>query len=439
MIIDSQKIEYLPTACLLPYAGNARVHSKPQIKQIAKSIERFGFNAPVLIGDNREIIAGHRRVEGAKLLGLETVPTVTLSHLSGAERRAYMLADNKIALNASWDQQMLAIEFQGLSDLNFDLQDTGFSLAEIDFTLDDAREASVEGPLAPEDEVPAVGEVAVSQHGDIWRLGRHRVICGDARRAVDYVSLLQGEIADLIVADPPFNVPIAGNVGGLGRIKHREFAMGVGEMTEEAFTSFLALTLGEAAKTCRDGAIAFIFMDWRHMGELLAAGKQVFTELKNVCVWNKSNGGMGTFYRSKHEMVFVFKNGTAPHTNSFGLGETGRHRTNVWDYAGISSMSATRGEELEMHPTCKPVAMIADAIRDCSKRGDIVLDCFGGSGTTLIAAEKCGRSARIIEYDALYTDTIVRRYERLTGKSALLASSQETFEDVAANRLSLSK
>jgi DNA modification methylase len=206
--------------------------------------------------------------------------------------------------------------------------------------------------------------------------------------------------------------------------------MGAGEMSEEAFTSFLTETLGAVAKTCRDGAIAFVCMDWRHMGELLLAGKKVFSELKNLCVWNKTNGGMGTFYRSKHELVFVFKVGAAPHTNSFSLGETGRYRTNVWDYAGISSLSATRGEELEMHPTVKPVALVADAIRDCSKRGDIVLDAFGGSGTTLIAAEKCGRSARIIEYDPLYCDTTIRRYERLTGKSALLVSSGQTFEDV---------
>jgi DNA modification methylase len=175
-------------------------------------------------------------------------------------------------------------------------------------------------------------------------------------------------------------------------------------------------------------------MDWRHIGELLAAGSQAFSELKNLCVWNKTNGGMGAFYRSKHELVFVFKVGTAAHTNSFGLGETGRYRTNVWDYAGISSISSSRSEELAMHPTVKPVALIADAIRDCTRRGEIVLDCFGGSGSTLIAAEKTGRAARLIEFDPFYCDTIIRRFERVTGKRATLSGSGADFEDVAEQR-----
>jgi DNA modification methylase len=274
----------------------------------------------------------------------------------------------------------------------------------------------------------------VSCSGDLWNLGRHRLICGDARKRSDHHALLIEDQVDLIFTDPPYNVPIDGHVCGLGRVRHREFAMGVGEMSREAFTSFLTETLGCAAKRCRDGAIAFVCMDWRHMGELLAAGERVFTELKNLCVWNKTNGGMGAFYRSKHELVFAFKVGTAPHVNSFGLGETGRYRTNVWDYAGISSISSSRAEELAMHPTVKPVALVADAIRDCSKRGDIVLDPFGGSGTTLIAAEKCGRAARLIEYDPGYCDTIIARWERLTGKRATLSSTGEAFEDVAERR-----
>jgi hypothetical protein len=231
---------------------------------------------------------------------------------------------------------------------------------------------------------------------------------------------------------PPANPGRFRHVCGLGRVRHREFAMGVGEMTDAGFTDFLATTLGAAASNCRDGAIVFVCMDWRHMGELLAAGGRVFSELKNLCVWNKTNGGMGTFYRSKHELVFVFKVGDGGHTNNFGLGETGRYRTNVWDYGGISSVSATRGEELAMHPTVKPVALVADAIRDCSKRGDIVLDVFGGSGTTLIASEKTGRQARLIEYDPVYCDTIIRRFETFTGRRARHASTGKAFEDVAA-------
>ena len=434
MVEYLQKITPLPLGSLRPYAGNARVHSKKQIRQIARSIERFGFTNPVLVSDDREIIAGFGRVQAAKLLGLPMVPTLALSHLTATERRAYVLADNQLALNAGWDKEILAIELQALVDSNFDVEVTGFSTAEIDLTLDEAQESSISGSPAPEDEIPPIGVEPVSRQGDLWRLGRHRLLCGDSRKASDYARLLDGETVDLIFTDPPYNVRIDGHVSGLGRVRHREFAMGVGEMSEEAFTAFLTDTLGAAAKTCRDGAIAFVCMDWRHLGELLAAGKRVFSELKNLCVWNKRNAGMGTFYRSKHELVFVFKVGDAPHANNFSLGETGRYRTNVWDYAGVNSPSATRGEELTMHPTVKPVALVADALRDCSKRGDVVLDAFGGSGTTLIAAQKCGRSARIIEYDPLYCDTIIRRFEKLTGKLAILVSTGEPFEDVAELR-----
>jgi DNA modification methylase len=246
---------------------------------------------------------------------------------------------------------------------------------------------------------------------------------------------MNGARADLVFTDPPYNVAINCNVCGLGSVKHREFAFASGEMSQPQFTAFLTETLCNISRVMRDGAIAFVCMDWRHMGELLAAGGAAFTELKNLVVWNKSNGGMGAFYRSKHELIFVFKHGDAPHTNTFGLGDTGRYRTNVWDYAGISSIGASRAEELAMHPTVKPVALIADAIRDCSRRGEIVLDGFGGSGSTLIAAEKTGRYSRLIEYDPLYCDTIIRRWQLFTGKRASLAESGERFEDVASARM----
>lgn len=419
---------------LRPYARNARTHSRKQLKQIATSIERFGFTNPVLISDDGEIIAGHGRVEAAKLLGLRKVPTLALSHLSDAERRAYVLADNKLALNAGWDREMLAIELQGLIDLDFEVELTGFSLAEVDLVLDEAGDSDPEGSDAPEDHVPAISGTPVSRMGDIWLLGRHRLLCGDARDAEAMSRLMQGERADMVFTDPPYNVEIDGNVCGLGSVKHREFAFASGEMSEAEFTRFLRESLGTMAAVMRDGAIAFVCMDWRHMGEMLAAGNAVFSELKNLVVWNKTNGGMGAFYRSKHELIFVFKQGAAPHTNSFGLGETGRYRTNVWDYAGISSIGASRSEELAMHPTVKPVALIADAIRDCSRRGEIILDAFGGSGSTLIAADKTGRSARLVEYDPLYCDTIIRRWEGLTGKRAKLASTGAWFEDVADER-----
>jgi DNA modification methylase len=435
MIQTSTQLVERDIASLRPYARNARTHSKKQVKQIAASIERFGFANPVLVSDDGEIIAGHGRVEAAKLLGLRKVPTLALSHLSEAERRAYVLADNKLALNAGWDKEMLAIELQGLIDLDFDVELTGFSLAEVDLVLDEAGDSDPDGLDAPEDHVPEISGTAVSLMGDVWLLGRHRLLCGDARRSNDLALLMQNERADMVFTDPPYNVKIDGNVCGLGSVKHREFAMATGEMSEDQFVHFLAETLGNMSSVMRDGAIAFVCMDWRHMGELLAAGRSAFTELKNLVVWNKTNGGMGAFYRSKHELIFVFKQGSAEHTNSFGLGETGRYRTNVWDYAGISSVGANRDDELAMHPTVKPVALIADAIRDCSRRGEIILDAFGGSGSTLIAAEKTGRSARLVEYDPIYCDTIVRRWEQLTGKRATLAASGTCFEDVADARL----
>ncbi len=422
-------------ASLKPYARNARTHSKRQIKQIAESIERFGFVNPVLVGDDGTIIAGHGRVDAAKLLGLRAVPTLALSHLTEAEKRAYVIADNKLALNAGWDREILAIELQGLIDLDFEVELTGFSLAEIDLVLDEAGEADPNVPDSAEDIFAVVAGPAISRRGDLWIMGRHKLICGDARDTSDYARLLGSERVDMVFTDPPYNVSIDGNVCGLGTVRHREFAFASGEMSQMQFTRFLEDSLGPMASVMRDGAIAFVCMDWRHMEELLTAGKSVFTELKNLVVWNKTNGGMGAFYRSKHELIFVFKQGTAPHTNSFGLGETGRYRTNVWDYAGISSISASRSEELAMHPTVKPVALIADAIRDCSKRGEIILDGFGGSGSTLIAAEKAGRSARLIEYDPIYCDTIVRRWQAYSGKDARLAGCDSVFDEIAEARL----
>ncbi|OYU47339.1 MAG: DNA methylase N-4 [Rhizobiales bacterium PAR1] len=415
---------------LRAYPNNARRHSKRQVKQIAESIRRFGFTNPVLVSDEGEIIAGHGRVEAAKVLGIGEVPTLALSHLSAAERRAYVLADNKLALNAGWDAEILAIELQGLIDLEFDVSLTGFSLAEVDFVLDAAQDRK-EKPerIEPVDRVPPVPAEAVTRRGDLWALGKHRLICGDAREDRDYATLLGSERVDLIFTDPPYNVKIDGHVCGLGEVRHREFAFASGEMSTDEFTGFLTATLTNMAGRCRDGAIAFVCMDWRHMREMLDAGAAAFTEFKNLCVWNKTNGGMGSFYRSKHELVFVFKIGTAEHTNTFGLGDTGRYRTNVWDYAGISSMGSQRAEELAMHPTVKPVALVADAIKDCTKRGELVLDAFGGSGTTLIAAETCGRRTRLMEYDPAYCDTIIARWERLTGKQATLVSEQTPFSD----------
>ena len=365
---------------LKPYSRNARTHSRKQVRQIAESVKRFGFNNPVLISEGGEIIAGHGRVEAAKLLGWKEVPVLVLAHLSAADLQAYVLADNKLALNAGWDQELLAIELQALIDLDFDVTLTGFSVAEVDLTLDSAQESRVVGPPKSADVVPKGAGPVVTKPGDTWILGRHKLSCGDACDPSTLAALMGDDAADLIFTDPPYNVPIDGHVTGMGRIRHREFAMASGEMSLEEFTSFLHTTLRNSASHAKDGAIAFVCMDWRHVGELLAASKGVFTELKNICVWNKNNGGMGTFYRSKHEFVLVFKKGTAPHLNNFGLGDGGRYRTNVWDYPGVSSIGAERARALEMHPTVKPVALVADALRDCSKRAELVLDPFAGSG-----------------------------------------------------------
>jgi DNA modification methylase len=428
------RIEMLPIDSLKPYARNARKHSKKQIAQIAKSIQKFGFCNPVLVDNDNAIIAGHGRVAAAKLLGIKQVPTVRLAHLSEAEKRAYILADNRLAEKAGWDREILAIELQALVSFDFEVELTGFETAEIDLILDEAREAA--GKTSDgEDAIPTYSAgPAVSRPGDFWQLGSHRLLCADARSPESYARLMGDSTAQFVFADPPYNVPIDGHVCGLGRIRHAEFAMGCGEMSQAEFTSFLQAVFAQLKAYTVDGAIHQICMDWRHMGEMLAAGHAVYSELKNLCVWSKNNAGMGTFYRSRHELVFVWKSGAARHINTFELGQHGRSRSNVWEYPGVNSMKPGRLEELAMHPTVKPVALVADAIKDCSRRNDIVLDPFAGSGTVLIAAERTGRFARAIEIDPHYVDVAVRRWQHYTGKPALLMETGLTFEEVAEDR-----
>ncbi len=426
------KIVYRKTDDLIPYTGNARTHSDKQIAQIAASIQNFGFANPVLIDGDGSIIAGHGRVAAAKQLGMKDVPTIELAHLSPAERRAYVIADNRLAELAGWGREILKIEFQALAelDLDFELEITGFETAELDLLLDDDAESADD----PADKLPEPETgPAVTQLGDIWQCGPHRLICGDARDPATYAALMGEERARAVFTDPPYNVRIDGHVCGSGAVKHREFAMAAGEMDASTFTAFLEDALGAMAAVSHDGAIHFICMDWRHMPELQAAGTKVYSELKNLIVWAKTNGGMGTFYRSRHELIYAWKVGTAPHVNTFGLGETGRYRTNVWDYPGVNSFGANQ-KDLELHPTVKPVALVADAIKDVTRRGDIVLDGFGGSGTTLIAAERCGRRARLIELDPIYCDVICRRYSTLTGDEPVLEATGECFADVATRR-----
>ena len=406
----SKNIEQIAVRDLKPWARNARTHSRKQVRQIADSIEAFGFTNPVLIDEDRTILAGHGRVAAAELLGMKTVPCLRLDYMTEAEKRAYVLADNKLALNAGWDDDLLVAELGALisEDLDFDIGVTGFSIPEIDALMDTV---APEEPGDPADEDVPDAVPARVQPGDVWQLGQHRLICGDARDPQVLDALMEGEAARMIFADPPYNVPIDGHVGNSGAIQHREFAMASGEMTSSEFTGFLTTSMRNLADQSLDGSIHFLCMDWRHMPEMLAAGETVYDELKNLIIWVKDNGGMGTFYRSRHELIFAFKKGDAPHTNTFELGQHGRYRTNVWQYRGVNSRRAGRLEELSMHPTVKPVQMIADAIRDVSGRGEIVLDSFAGSGATLIAAEKSGRRARLCELDRVYCDRILTRWE----------------------------
>lgn len=427
------RIEYLPIDDLKPNPRNARLHSKKQLHQIAASIREFGFNIPVLIDKDNVIIAGHGRVEAARMLGMATVPVLRIEHLTDEQQRAFAIADNKIAMNSDWDLEMLKLDLKELSalDLNFDLEVTGYETAEIDILIDGAT-----APTKPDrsDIVPEQQAEAVSRLGDLWLLGDHKLICADACDKAAYAELMDGEEARVVFTDPPYNVPIDGHVGGLGAVKHREFKMASGEMSPAEFEQFLKTVFANMAEASVNGAVHFICMDWRHLAEVLGAAQGIYSGLKNLCVWNKNNGGMGSFYRSKHELVFVYKVGTDPHVNTVELGTHGRYRTNVWDYAGVNTWRAGRDADLEMHPTVKPTALVIDAIKDCSRRGDIVLDAFSGSGTTILAAHKCRRKARAIELDPLYVDVAIRRWQTFTGETATLAITGETFADVEDRR-----
>ena len=427
-------IIYQPPTALKPRISNPRTHTKAQLKQIVDSIRTFSFTNPVLVDEENGLIAGHGRVEAAKQLGLETIPTVCLAGMTEAQIRAYVIADNRLAENAGWDPELLAIELQYLADLDldFDVTITGFSMPEVDVLIG-GLEAPTQKP-DPADAVPEIAGPAVTRLGDIWQIGPHRLICGDATAPETYARLLEGETAQMVFTDPPYNVPIAGHVSGLGKVKHREFACASGEMSGAEFTTFLRSVFSNLAAVSSDGAIHFVAMDWRHMREVLDAADGVYGALKNLCVWSKTNGGMGSLYRSQHELFFVFKSGTAAHINNVELGKNGRYRTNVWSYAGVNSFGATRDDELAMHPTVKPVALVTDAILDCSRRKGIVLDAFAGSGTTLVAAHKAGRRGYGIELDTLYCDVILQRLAEVAKLDAVLVETGQTFADVAAER-----
>jgi 16S rRNA G966 N2-methylase RsmD len=425
-----KSVVYRPIAELKLDPKNPRTHGRKQIRQIAQSIGVFGFNVPVLVDANLKVIAGHGRIAACQLLGWQEVPTIQLHHLTAAQARAYMIADNQLTENSEWDDRLLAEQLKELSELNLDfsLETTGFEMAEIDLRIEALKPEPIEDPA---DTLPTPGP-AVSRTGDLWLLDQHRVLCGSALHEATYAALLEKQRASMVFIDPPYNLRIERNVSGLGAVCHRDFIMASGEMNASEFTAFLTRAFGLLARYSGDGSLHFVCIDWRHIAELLAAGGEEYSEVKNLCVWVKNNAGMGSFYRSRHELVFVFKHGRAVHRNNIQLGQFGRNRTNVWEYPGVTSFgkSGEEGNLLALHPTVKPVALIADAILDASARGDIILDSFLGSGTTVIAAERTGRRCYGLELDPSYADTVVRRWQAFSGKSARHAISGKLFSQI---------
>lgn len=433
-VLRDMAVEYVPVTALRPYKGNARTHSRKQISKIAESISAFGFTNPVLVNDANGIIAGHGRVAAAQQIGLTEVPVLRIGHLSTDQVRAYIIADNRLDELAGWDDELLAIELQHLSaaNLEFGVTAIGFETPEIDLLIE-----GLDTPPSDEEEevvFPAADASPVSRLGDVWLLGEHRLICGDSLDPSTFEHLMGADRDQMIFTDPPYNVPIAGHVSGKGKVKHREFPMANGEMAADAFEEFLRQAFEHLAAFSCDGSLHYIFMDWRHVGELLAAAGTVYSEQKYLCVWAKTNGGMGSLYRSQHELVFVFKSGKAPHINNIELGRFGRNRTNVWSYPGVNTFGPGRSDALKLHPTVKPVALIADAIRDATDRGGIVLDAFCGSGSTVLAAERTGRRCFAIELDLLYVDTAIRRWQDETGEHAVLADGGASFAEAAEIR-----
>jgi DNA modification methylase len=408
-----KRIVWRAIGSLRPFPNNPRSHPENQLAALMKSVNQF-WTVPILVDESLTILAGHARWVVAKRLGITEVPTIMIVGLSESEKRSVVIADNRLPEQAVWDFDLLREHFKELINLDFDVELSGFSTGEVDLILD--SNAAQEIPDAADDTSGFVLDgPAISKLGDIWELGRHRLHCEDALKRTSYYRLMQGDIAQMMATDPPYNVPIVGHAMGRGKIRHRNFKSAAGEMSPAEFTGFLEQFISQAVAFSHDGSVHYIFMDWRHLPELLDAALPLYTEWKALLVWNKTNAGQGSFYRSKHELIAVFKNGTGAHINNFGLGEKGRSRTNVLDYPSVNSLHPARRGDLALHPTVKPIALVADLIRDCSKRNGIILDPFGGSGTTILAAERTGRIARLIELDPLYVDVAVRRWQKITG------------------------
>lgn len=429
-------VRYVSVESLRLDPSNPRRHSKKQVRQIANSIRVFGFCVPILVNSELIVIAGHGRVLAAQLLGISEVPVIVLDHLSDKQRRALLIADNRLSENSTWDENLLREQLKLLSavELDFSLEVLGFEVAEIDVMIEGLSPASA-GEQDEADVLPdAADSPVVSKLGDLWLLGSHRVVCADALKEESYRQLMDTRRAAAVFTDPPYNDPIDGYVTGFGKIHHPEFKMASGDLNKPQFTEFLFQPFSHISEHSEEGSLHYIFMDWRHSEELLTAAKNVFAEFKALCVWDKGNGGQGSLYRSAHELVFVFKNGNGKHRNNVQLGQFGRYRTNVWRYPRVNSLSqkSEEGDLRTLHPTIKPVALVADAILDCTARNDIVLDPFLGSGTTVIAAERTGRICYGLEIEPKYVDTIVRRWQAFTGKTAVHKASGRAFTEIEA-------
>jgi DNA modification methylase len=428
-------ISYLPIGEVKAYSRTLRKHSEKHVAACMGSLRAFGFLAPIVVDQNNVVVDGHALLLAAQSLGFVEVPVVRIGHLSPGLVQSCRIALNKLSEGAVWDPKALQLELTEIAPTlishDIEVEALGFSIAEFDLMTVPDRE---EGREEADQLVPAT--VAISRPGDLWVLGDHRLLCGDALNPEDFGQLMADEKARMSFCDPPYNLKVDGVISGLGKVKHREFAMASGEMSRNEFIDFLTRYMGNCAAYSLDGSVHFACMDWRHIVELVTAGEAAFNKFLNLVVWNKTNAGMGTMYRSQHELIGVFKAGTAAHKNNFGLGETGRHRSNVWTVAGANSFGKGRDEDLAVHPTVKPTSMVMEAILDVSERGEIVLDCFCGSGTTILASEKTGRRGRAIELDPRYVDVAIRRWQTLTGQSAVLASEGSAFDQVADARTS---
>ena len=431
------QIEYVSIRSLKLDSDNSREHGSRQIRQIARSVEAFEFNAPILVDRDGKVVAGNGRLMALQQLGRTEVPIVRLEHLSPEQARAYAIADNRLTDVSRFNDKQLALNLKLLSDmaLDFDLEATGFSMGEIDLRIESLTFDEPDAAIRDDDEAPIEAGVAVTHVGDLWRLGDHRLYCGSALEASSFARLLLArERIDAVFMDAPYNVPIDGHVSGKGKRRHREFVQGAGEMEEGAFIKFLQASLEAAVVHLRPGAVVFSCMDWRHVGELMTAAQAAGLTMINLCVWTKPIGGMGSLYRSAHELVLVFRHGKTTHRNNVELGRHGRNRTNVWAYPGANQFlrSSEDADLIGQHPTPKPVKMVADALLDVTARGDLVLDPFMGGGSTLMAAERIGRRARGIELDPLYVDLTIRRWMRMTGEDAVHEATGERFSVLEA-------